>query len=179
MRSKILLALFLSFAMRGISQVPAADNPTGNANYNMNWIMSWVNDGSGNMLSGNKTFFDNSGRQLQVQNKVFYRSNGTTTYTHVLASQVVRDVYGREVLNTMTAPIDYADYIYMPGFIQATDGSNYTYKNFDLFDPSGTPVDLSFFTQPVGGPATNGSLGWYYGASNTWEPYTATSNFPV
>jgi RHS repeat-associated protein len=178
MRSKILLALFLSFAMRGISQVPAADNPTGNANYNMNWIMSWVNDGSGNMLSANKTIFDNSGRQMQVQNKVFYRSNSTTTYTHVLASQVVRDVYGREVLNTLTAPIDYADFIYMPGFIQATDGTNYTYKNFDQFDPSGTPTDLTNSPQPVGGQSTKGTLGWYYGASNNWEPYTATSNFP-
>jgi RHS repeat-associated protein len=178
MRNKILLALFLSFTIEAISQVPAADNPTGNANYNMNWIMSWVNDGSGNMLSGNKTFFDNSGRQVQVQNKVFYRSNPTTTYTHVLASQVVRDVYGREVLNTMAAPVDYADYIYMPGFIQATDGTNYTYKNFDLFDPSGTPTDLTNSPQPVGGQSAKGTLGWYYGASNTWEPYTATSNFP-
>ena len=161
-----------------VSTVPAADNPTGNANSNMNWMLAAAFDNLGNMHSEIKKFYDAQGRLLQTQNKVFYRSNPTTIYTHVLASQLIRDVYGREVANTLSAPIDYADFNYISNFVPAADGTNYTYKNFDRFNPSGTETDLTGSPQPVGGQATKGTLGWYYGTSNTWEPYTATSSFP-
>jgi len=178
MRIKLLL-IIQTFAVTTVTaQVPAADNQTGNPNYNMNWIMNWVYDASGNTLNQSKTFYDYSGRVVQSQKLVHYRSNATTTYTHVLASEPLRDAEGRQVLTTMTAPIDCAAFMYMPSFVQSTSGSNYGYENFDRFNPSGTETDLTNNPQSIGGQSTKGTLGWYYGANNTWEPYTPTSNFP-
>ena len=161
-----------------VSGVPPADNSTGSANSNMNWSMTASYDNAGNIITQDKKFFDNGGHTLQLQSKVFYRKNATTVYTHVLAAQPVKDVYSRAALNTMSAPIDYADFNYMPGFITATDGTNYTYKNFDRYNPSGTETDKTNNPDPVGGQSTKGTLGWYYGSNNTWEPYLATSNYP-
>lgn len=161
-----------------VSTVPAADNLTGNPNSNMNWIIATGYDNQHNILSQSKNFYDVASRLIQTQQKVFYRSNPGTVYTHVLASQLIRDVYGREVANTLSAPIDYADFNYISNFVPALDGTNYTYKNFDRFNPSGTETDLTTSPQSVGGQSTKGTLGWYYGVNNTWEPYTPTSNFP-
>jgi hypothetical protein len=178
MRIKLLFIIQLVATLRVMAQVPAADNQTGNPNYNMNWIMNWVYDASGNTLNQSKIFYDYSGRVAQSQALIHYRSNATTTYTHVLASEPIRDAEGRQVLTTMAAPIDCAAFMYMPSFVQSTSGSNYGYENFDRFNPSGTETDLTNNPQPVGGQSTKGTLGWYYGANNTWEPYTPTSNFP-
>ncbi|HXB10129.1 MAG TPA: RHS repeat-associated core domain-containing protein [Puia sp.] len=161
-----------------VAGVPPADNSTGNANVNMNWSMTASYDNAGNIMTQDKKFFDNGGHTLQLQSKVFYRKNATTVYTHVLAVQPVKDAYGRVALNTMSAPTDYADFIYMPGFITASDGTNYSYKNFDRFNPSGTETDKTNNPDPIGGQSTKGTLGWYYGANNNWEPYLATSNYP-
>ncbi len=161
-----------------LAQVPAADNLTGNANINMNWIISTSYDNSGNVLSQGKNFFDNSGTLLQTQSKKFYRSNSTTVYTHVLATQPIKDAYGRQVLTTLPAPIDYADFNFDSTFVLAPDNSNYKYKNFDRFNPSGTEIDKTNSPDQIGSQQTKGTLGWYYGPYNTWEPYTATDIFP-
>ena len=141
-----------------MAQVPAADNQTGNPNYNMNWIMNWVYDASGNTLNQSKIFlrlFREGGGQSQAL--IHYRSNATTTYTHVLASEPIRDAEGRQVLTTMAAPIDCAAFMYMPSFVQSTSGSNYGYENFDRFNPSGTETHLTNNPQPVGGQSTKGT----------------------
>jgi RHS repeat-associated protein len=158
--------------------VPPATNSTGNINSDMNWLLTTGYDPAGKVLSQEKQFYNNSGRKIQVQDKVFYRKDATTVYSHVFAAQTLRDAYGADVLTTMGAPIDYADFNYMPNFVQATDGSNYTYKNFDRFNPSGTETDKTNNPDPIGGQSVKGTLGWYYGPNNKWEPYTATSTFP-
>jgi|GEM_PF-1196555 len=158
--------------------VGPATNVLGNLNSNMNWIISTGYDQSGNILGQEKQFYDNSARLLQTQKKINYRRDANGVFTHVFASQPVRDVYGREVLKSMSAPIDYADFNYVSNFVQATDGSNYSYKNFDRFNPSGTETDKTNTPDPVGGQATKGTLGWYFSANNTWEPYQPTTNYP-
>jgi len=158
--------------------VAPATNMTGSANSEMNWTKSTVYDAAGNILGQEKTFFDKSGRMLQQQNKVFYRKDDLTVLNHVLASQPVQDAYGRGSLTTMQAPIDYADFNYMPGFIQATDGTAYSYKNFDRYKADQTETDKTNNPDPVGGQSVKGTLGWYYGPNNTWEPYTPTTAYP-
>lgn len=158
--------------------VTAADNATGDPNIHMNWVKATTYDQAGNILSQAKKFYDNRARLLQTQDKVFYRSNSTTVYTHVFASQTIQDAEGRDVLTTLRAPIDYADFIYIPNFVPAADGSKYSYKNFDRFNPSGTETDKTNNPDPVGGQTTKGTLGWYYGPNNNWEAYAPTSNFP-
>lgn len=158
--------------------VTAPDNATGSPNTNMNWLLTTGYDPSGDILSQTKSFYDNMGKQSQTQDKVFYRLNPTTVYTHVFASEPILDAEGRPVLTTMRAPIDYADFIYIPNFVPAADGTNYSFKNFDRYDPSGTETDKTMTPDAVGGQTTKGTLGWYYGPNNTWEAYAATTNYP-
>jgi RHS repeat-associated protein len=161
-----------------VTGVAPATNGSGSANLDMNWVKSTSFDPSGNIIGQQKSFFDKGGNLLQSQSKVFYRKDATTVLTHVFASQPVKDVYGRGVLNTMSAPIDYADFNYSSTFIQAADGSAYSYKNFDRYNPSGTETDKTNSPDPIGSQAVKGSLGWYYSVNNTWEPYTPTTNYP-
>ncbi|HEY4206027.1 MAG TPA: RHS repeat-associated core domain-containing protein, partial [Puia sp.] len=153
----------------------------------MNWVISKAFDDNGNAISEGKKFYDNNGQLLQSQSKTFYRADANTVFTHVLASQSMADAYGRYVATSMSAPIDYADFSYRPNFILAPDGSNYTYKNFDRYNPiSGSPTDKTDGSpsipnsgpDPIGGQSTRGTLGWYFSTSNYWEPYTPTSTYP-
>jgi RHS repeat-associated protein len=112
--------------------VAAPSNITGDANGNMNWVKATVYNPSGNVIGAGKEFFDYSGQLLQSQNKVFYRLNDNTVYTHVFASQPMKDQLGRTAGTTLAAPIDYAEFNYKSDFIQASDGTAYGYKNFEL-----------------------------------------------
>jgi RHS repeat-associated protein len=158
--------------------VLAPSNLTGNSNTNMNWAMTTTYDQTGAIVGQEKKFFNQMGKNIQTQDKVFYRKDASTVYTHVLATQSIRDAYGRYVLATMPAPINYADFNYISGFVLAPDGSNYTYKNFDRFNPSGTESDKTINPDSLGGQSIAGTLGWYYGSYNVWEPYSPTSYYP-
>jgi RHS repeat-associated protein len=167
-----------------IAEIVGVTPPTsgGSANTNMNWVLAKTFDENGNVTNENKQFFDNSGRSMQTQSRVNYRQNyNNTTVTNVFASQPLRDALGREVVNTMSAPINNSEFGYKPDFVLNKSGDPYTYKDFDRFNPAGTQNDLTDKTNspdPVGGQAIPGTLGWYYGSNNTLEPYTATSEFP-
>lgn len=155
-----------------------ADNPTGNLNSDKNWILSSGYDPTGITLSQEKDFFDNSGRPMQQQSKVFYRKDANNVFPHVLARQTIRDAYNRDAINTLSAPIDYADFSYVSNFVQAADGSNYTYKNFDRFKPTTNETDNTINPNSIGGQSTKGNLGWWYSTNNVWEPYTPTTGYP-
>jgi len=158
--------------------VGPASNYTGNVNLNMNWVLESNYDASGKIVSQGKNFFDNSGVLLQTQNKVMYRRDDNVVFPQVLATQPMYDVYGRPAASTLPAPIDYTEFSYSPNFIQATDGSAYTYKNFDKIKPVAAETDKTNAPDPIGGQAVKGTLGWYYGQNNTWEPYLPTTNYP-
>lgn len=167
-----------------IAEIVGVTPPTtgGSANTNMNWVLAKTFDENGNVTNENKQFFDNSGRSMQTQSRVSYRQNyNNTTVANVFASQPLRDALGREVVNTLSAPINSSEFGYKPDFVLNKSGVPYTYKDFDRFNPAGTQNDLTDKTNspdPVGGQAIAGTLGWYYGSNNTLEPYTATSEFP-
>jgi RHS repeat-associated protein len=158
--------------------VPAAANITGNANSDMNWIKSTGYDATGNIISQGKQFFDYNGSLIQSQSKVFYRKNDNTVYNHVFGSQPIRDAYGRNGVTTMAAPIDYSDFNYMSGFVQAAGGAVYNYKNFDRYKPAASETDKTNSPDPVGNQTVKGTLAWYYSSNNTWEPYTPTTSYP-
>lgn len=172
-------ANFVAEIVPGTFGVPQATNLTGTANADMNWIQSTSYDENGAIIGENKQFFDDNGRGIQTQSKVFYRASPTTTYTHVLASQTIRDAYGRDAVNTMPAPIDYADFSYRPNFLQnSTSGSVYSHQNFDLStsgDKTNNPDPL--WDESAGAPA-QGTLAWYYSRYNSWEPYTPETPYP-
>jgi RHS repeat-associated protein len=161
------------------SQVTAPTNTTGDVNSERNWVIEKTFDENGNVITEEKRFFDNGGQLLQSQNKMKYRKDPSTVYTHVFASQFIKDANGRAVLNTLSAPIDYSEFIYKPDFVRNTGGTTYDYRHFDLFDPTGSSESNLINTpQAVGGQSVKGTLGWYFGPNNNWEPYVPTTDFP-
>ncbi len=147
--------------------IPQATNLTGTADVTTNWLQTTTYDENGNVIADNKDFFDNTGRSIQSQTKAFYRTTPTTTITHVFATQPIRDAYGRDAATTLPAPIDYADFSYQANFIQHNQaGNNYTYHNFDYYNPGGpgdapTPQSPDQLWDPTRGTPRHGSLAWY------------------
>jgi RHS repeat-associated protein len=163
--------------------VPQATNLTGTADANMNWIQATNYDETGAVISDGKKFYDNNGREVQSQAKVFYREAPATVYTHVLASQTIKDAYGRDAAQTLPAPIDYADFSYRSNFLQHNaGGAVYSHQNFDLYNNGSTSSDNTLMPNPLwdaaSGNPVQGTLAWYYSTSNSWEPYTPVTNYP-
>jgi RHS repeat-associated protein len=158
------------------SNVPAPSSSTGSTNADINWIMATTYDPAGNPIGQSKKFFDNGGRPLQDQSKVFYRKDASTVYTHVFASQPLYDAYGRAAATTLAAPIDNSSFIYKNNFVQNTGNTVYDYKNFDRYKPTTTETDKTNAPDAVG--TASGTLGWYYSTNNSWEPYTPVSAYP-
>lgn len=166
--------------------VTAPSENAGDDNANMNWVLSKSYDWNGKVIEETKSFYNYSGQFLQAQNKVKYRKSDNEVYTHVMASQVIFDSYGRPALNTLSAPIDNSEFKYKPSFVTAPGGDRYTFRNFDYFIAplsSGglgggiyLPTDNTKTPVPVG--VQKGTLGWYYSAMNVWEPYVASTAFP-
>jgi len=158
--------------------VAAPDNTTGDANAGMNWVITKQFDDNGNVIGESKAFFDTDGQPLQTQSKIKYRSDPNTLYTHVFATQSIPDLYGRNALVTMPAPINNSEFSYKGDFVVSGQGGSYNYANFDRYDPQIPQTDKTGSPDPVGGQTEKGTLGWYYGNQNIWEPYTATTNYP-
>jgi len=159
--------------------VPQATNLTGTADANINWIQATAYDENGNVISDEKKFYDNNGRGIQTQAKVFYRAGASTTYTHVLASQPIRDAFGREAATTLPAPIDYADFSYRSNFLQRnTAGTVYNHQNFDISSSGNKTDNPDPLWDASSGTAVQGTLAWYYNKVNNWEPYTGETSYP-
>lgn len=159
------------------SQVPPPSNNTGNPNNNIHWIIAKSFDESGNVITESKQFFDNNGGLLQSQDKVKYRKDAFTAFTHVFASEPIRDVFGRIAATTMLAPIDNSEFSYKPDFLTNASSGSYDYTSFDRYGPANAETDKTNNPDPVG-HNVQGTLGWYYSTNNTWEPYTPTTNYP-
>ncbi len=158
--------------------VPQATNLTGTADANINWIQSTNYDETGTVIKDSKQFFDGKGRPTQTQSKAFYRATPNTELTHVLATQTIRDVYGRDVATSLPAPIDYADFSYRSNFLQHNSaGVIYNHQNFDLStsgDKTNTPDAIWDATS---GTPVQGTLAWYYSASGRKDTYTPVTNY--
>ena len=141
---------------------PAPSSPAGNENLTMNWVLTESYNENGGIVSSTKEFFDQRGQLLQNQSLSIQRRN-------VLASQVLKDAYGRPVLTTLKAPIHRSGFEYKPNFIQDASGDPYDFTNFDEGNKRLSP-------DPLG--TEYGSLGWYYSNNNTSEAYVPNSNYP-
>lgn len=154
------------------------------ADLHMNFTGATAFDEYGRLLSESRSYFDDSGRQLQTQYK-------NITGKVILANATLYDAYGRAALGTLPAPVvadpsrvcptDDQDgrgmlFGFKPDFISAADGQRYNYTHFDLANED-SPAAV--------GNATEGTLGWYYSASNgnapespLHEPLVATTQYP-
>ncbi len=123
----------------------------------LSWIENKSYDGSTQLVSNSRAYFDLSGRLLQSQTKNI--SRGT-----ILAVQPLFSRYDQAVGSTLAAPILESTFTYKPRFVTPAFNPSVAY-NYNHFD--GTPVGKDA-----------GTLGWYYSTSNNLEPSTATTSYP-
>jgi RHS repeat-associated protein len=137
---------------------------------NMNFVEQTSYDEYGRVTGKSRNYFDARGVALQSQ----YTNLSANV---VLANATLYDAYGRGAVSTLSAPVRAGEatpcseetqaedtqvgselaFVYKPDFVKAAGGQNYTYSHFDLANET-TPVSLD--------ATTEGTLGWYYGASN-------------
>lgn len=163
----------------GTLGVQPATNQTGTADLNYNWTQATSFDENGNVIGDSKDFFDDMGRKIQVQDKSFYRAGANTTFTHVLASQPIRDAFGRDAATTLIAPIDYADFSYRPNFLlHNMAGGIYDHRNFDISASGDNTAHPDPIWDGGGNSPVKGTLAWYYNRANSWEPYVGVTSYP-
>jgi RHS repeat-associated protein len=129
----------------------------------LNWIETTGYDGQDVPIAQSKSYFDLSGRALQSQAKIF--STGD-----IMASQSLRDFYGREVLTTLSAPTLKQEFQYVPYFLETADKKIYNAADFDAPENRYSPTPL--------GDGTPGTLGWYYSGNNSMEKYVPKTQYP-
>lgn len=106
------------------------------------------------VVANQKSYFGYDGRSLQTQVK-------NLTRNEVLTSQGIRDVYDREVINTLSAPVDQTSFQYKHWFVQNQSGGLYNYLD------AGQPLATS-----------QGTAGGYYGSGNEFEEHVPITGYP-
>ncbi len=134
-----------------------------NANPELNWVMSRTFNANGDTISESKNFFDLGGQALQSQVKSFATK-------HVMASQPVYDLYGRQAIQSLAAPINSSGFYYKADFLRNGSGRAYQASNFDIEGKVNNPDPLDA-SQP-------GTLGWYYSNNNSWDSYVPATGYP-
>ena len=136
-----------------------------------NWIETKHYDLGGNLLTSSKVYSDKIGKVLQTQTL-------NVAENVVFASQPVYDVFGRPVLETMSAPTYRNYFCYDDEFIQNVDGDAYSHLDFDKPNETGLAYSGEI-NQPKQVKQTDqGKLGWYYSNNNSDEPLTPTTRYP-
>ena len=131
----------------------------------INWIRSASYDIKGNLLSSSKSYFDELGKGIQTQT-FDIKENRTW------ATQIMYDEQGRPAFQSLSAPITdngaTLNFQFKNDFIKKTDGSLFQETDF-----TGTNIYNPKTIEPE-----NNTLGWYYSAQNTDEPYQDITKRP-
>ncbi|WP_394973700.1 RHS repeat-associated core domain-containing protein [uncultured Croceitalea sp.] len=125
-----------------------------------NTVTSRSYDITGSQIGAGKQFFDGLGLLEQTQTW-----NIRTDETW--ASQVLRDVFDRTALQTLSAPI--------------TTGSEFTYKEDFVMRTTSVAYALSDYQNPLNPSSVvspSNTLGWYYSENNTQNPYQDQTEYP-
>jgi hypothetical protein len=137
-------------------------NTTADCEDDVNWVEEKAFDADQSVVRAARSYFDQAGNPLQVQQRLFEESA-------VLASQTIPDFLDRQVLSTLPAPIQNSDFKYDPFFVTSMSGMPYCAKNFDT-------SEKRLNADPVG--THQGSLGWYYSVANHNYPFVPKTSFP-
>jgi len=129
---------------------------------NLNWVYSEQLDEYGNKIGATKQYFDFAGQPLQSQSKSFAENK-------IMASTGIRDIYDRNVISSMSAPLNQSDFSYKHTFV-SSDGDKYDYTHFSIDEKHDNPDPIDT-NEP-------GTLGWYYSENNTWEENVPTTAYP-
>ena len=152
-------------------------------NHTTTTIYDGLGEDNCNILSENRTYFDELGRKIQSQSRL-------KTDDQVWASEVKYDGWGRQVISTLSAPTKDHNIAYQPDFFNNEDATSTTSspynweddfdKGFDQYinNPNSTNALGGVNNPRVLEQGRVGSLGWYYSSNNTYEVKQATTNYP-
>ena len=130
----------------------------------LNWTSQTAYDENGTIVGASKQYFDWAGQGLQSQSK-------NLTESLVMASQPIKDKYGRSAISSLSAPINRTEFEYHGLFVTNSNNSEpYSYKHFDIDQYGYNP-------QPMGNNV-KGTLGWYYSANNNLEDNVPVTAYP-
>lgn len=142
---------------------------------NKNYVRTINYDENGNVIGETKSYFDFLGKTTQVQSKVLSDNN-------IIAAQTIYDDYGREVIETLPAPIEQSSFLYKDKFVtNPVNGDNYTtyYFNRKASEPAlGYQAGLGMVNTPFSVGTDAKTLGYYYSDKNVQEQYVPASGFP-
>ncbi|MBX2900357.1 MAG: RHS repeat-associated core domain-containing protein [Cyclobacteriaceae bacterium] len=120
-------------------------------------------DGSPKEISASRSYSNGLGETMQSQTRSYVAGQ-------IFASQSIYDASGNQTLSTLAAPLNRNTFGYRHRFVTNASGNVYNANDFDAVSTVNNPNPVA-----SNGP---GTLGWYYSSANTWEPQTATTNFP-
>jgi RHS repeat-associated protein len=155
--SKLYVRSFLY--SNALTDPPVCSNSNDNS---INWVQETHFDEFGNIVSSSRSYSDNLGRPIQVQTK-------NTVENVVLASATLYDEQGRPTITTLPAPTTNSCFEYSSALMP------YSSSDYDLPNNTGTFGEIN---NPKPVPTGLGSVGRYYSALNTLEPYVPASSYP-
>jgi len=168
------------------AELRLVDEDSGEPDEDMNFTEETSYDEYGRVLTQTRDYFNDNGLVVQQQVK-------DLAANVIMASSTLYDAYGRGVITTLPAPVktispdkecpedsqvgSQIGFAYRSDFITSgSDLTDYDYTDFDLtHETTPVPVDAS----------AEGTLGWYYSASNGSstssainEPLVARTQYP-
>ncbi|MEM1323824.1 MAG: RHS repeat-associated core domain-containing protein [Bacteroidota bacterium] len=128
-------------------------------------------EGSCHVLKETKSYTNESGHTVQIQNKDYLTGK-------VWATETIYDYLGRPALTSLAAPTGQNVLQYKINFIRDATGLPYGLDDFDrTFNSSGVQTsDKTNLPNIVGSQAN--TLGAWYSSANTEEPWQATTHYP-
>ncbi len=158
-----------------LNVIDGVENPLDNK---INYTSTTTFDDNGKVMGQMRSYFDQMGRNNQVQVKSL--SDGV-----IMATATLYDAQGRAAITTLPAPVVGLPTIassgcdtdpvmaaydmhfkYKDAFVQQSSGLAYTYQSFDDYkDVGGSVVSNELNPSPVDN-TTVGTLGWYYSTNN-------------
>jgi RHS repeat-associated protein len=124
----------------------------------INYVHQQGFDGYGNVISESRNYFDEKGKSLQSQAKLFSSSK-------IVVQESLTDRYGRPAGSLLPGFLSKNSFLYHDAFVLNANAQTFDFRSFDKATPQGVG------NQP-------GSLGEYYSSDNSLETRTAVSSFP-
>lgn len=119
--------------------------------------------GNTKVVAESRSYFDDSGRWIQVQTRNIQRGS-------IFTSTDLYDKYNRVVGHTLPAPLAHGAFGYHQNLLEDITGNEYDETDFDQPSNRHSPG-------PVGS-SQRGTVGWYYSPNNVIEPNIGKTSYP-
>jgi hypothetical protein len=140
--------------------------PRGENEYH--WIYTQAFDGTSETIpyAETKSYIDENGKTLQTQTKTHTADRGNFIFTSV----ELLDHLNRPVGASLPAPIKSKEFQFAAVIMEDEAGNEFSAVNFDSETTRLNPDAVA--------NTTEGTIGWYYSANNTYEEHVPVTQYP-